>query len=322
MSGREALLKLAGALALSSMSVQALCSPLPVRDQNPLLAGFDLPPALPAQIPESSHWLFDATFAWSNSATLQSNASESLVVDAETRELRLTLGRSFGDGYALRLELPYRQTTGGSLDGFIDDWHDFFGMPEGSRPKLPQDSLHIGYERDGRLLIDARSSRSGIGDVSLQFGKQLGATPATAWLAVKLPTGDGDDFTGSGGVDITAAIAFEKAFGDRYSAFAQAAGTWLGEGDRMTSLQEDVAWSASAGLSARAFQDLTLTVQLDAHTAVFESDEDFLGDAVMLTIGGSYRLSGWKLAFAVTEDIAVDTSPDVVFLFQLARSIR
>ncbi len=319
MSGRTALSS-AGVLALAAVSTHSLASPLPVRDQNPLLAGFDIPAALPARLPESDRWQFDAAFAWGNSAAVQSNAAEQLIVDAETRELRLAVGRSFGDGFAWRLELPYRQTTGGSLDGFIDSWHDFFGMPEGARPRLPQDDLHIAYARDGRTLLDARSARSGIGDISLRLGKRLGAAPVTSWVAVKLPTGDADDFTGSGAVDVTAAVAFERAFADRYSVFAQAAGTWLGEGNRMRSLQNDFAWSGSAGLSARAFQDLTLTVQLDAHTAIFSSSQNFLGDAVMLSLGGSYRFTDWELAFAVTEDIAVDTSPDVVFVLRLQRS--
>ena len=33
----------------------------------------------------------------------------------------------------------------GTLDGFIDDWHDFFGLPEGTRPVLPRDQLNIAY---------------------------------------------------------------------------------------------------------------------------------------------------------------------------------
>jgi hypothetical protein len=145
----------------------------------------------------------------------------------------------------------------------------------------------------------------------------------TAWLAVKLPTGDADAFTGSGSVDATAALAAEHAFGGRYAVFAQAAGTWLSDGDRMASQQENVAWSALAGISARTSENLTLALQVDAHTAVFDSDEDFLGDAVMLTIGGTYRIGdSWDLSFAVTEDVAVETASDVVFLFQLKQSTR
>jgi hypothetical protein len=305
---------------LSILGLPALAAPLDVRDQNPLLAGFDIPAALPARLPEANAWSFDASFSWGSSAIIQSSARETLTVDAETRELRMAFGRTFANGYALQLELPYRNTGAGSLDSFIDGWHDFFGLPEGARPALPRDSLRIAYEREERLLIDERSSHSGIGDVALRVGKQLGSMGMTAWLGVKLPTGDADDWTGSGSVDVTAALAAEHELSDRFSVFAQAAASWLSDGDRLASQQEQIVWSGVAGITARAFTRLTLTAQIDAHTAVFDSNEDFLGDAVMLTIGGGYRIGDrWNVSFAVTEDIAVETASDVVFLFQIKR---
>ena len=62
--------------------------------------------------------------------------------------------------------------------------------------------------------------------------------------------------------------------------------------------------------------------QLDAHSAVFDEAElDFLGDALVLTFGGDYSFeSGWRLDVAVSEDIAVESTSDVVFLFGLRRS--
>lgn len=307
-------------VALGLLSLPLVASPLPVRDQNPLLAGFDLPGALPATLSEHAGWAFESSFLWGNSAIVQANPREALIVDAETRELRLTLRRSFAKGYGLQLELPIREVTAGTLDSFIDGWHDFFGLPEGARPALPRDQLHVFYQRDGFTRLDARSSRSGIGDVSLRLGKQFGERPIAAWVSLKLPTGDGDDFTGSGSVDASVALAATHAFGDRYGVFGQLAGVWLGNADRLRDQQEDVAWSALVGISARATENLTLTAQVDAHSALYRSDEHFLGDAVLLTLGGSYRVTRhWDAGFAVTEDIAVESAPDVTFVFQVQR---
>ena len=77
-----------------------------------------------------------------------------------------------------------------------------------------------------------------------------------------------------------------------------------------------------AGIGWRAWRGLELKAQLDAHTAVFdETDVDFLGDALVLTVGGDYRFaSGWQLDIAVSEDIAVESASDVVFVFGLRRS--
>lgn len=320
---RGAFVRLIGAPALCLSGSFALATSLPVRDQNPLLAGFELPSALPTQLPESQTWSFDTSFAWANSALVQAGARERIVIDAETRELRFAVARTFDSDYTLRMELPLRQTSGGVLDGFIDEWHEFFGLPEGARPTFARDELRILYERDGTVLIDERSRQSGIGDVSIQLGKKLSDGPLTGWIGIKLPTGDADRLTGSGSVDAMAALAFEHRFGDRYRVFAQAAGSWLGEGDRMTAQQEDFAWSGSAGISARTVGNLRLTVQVDAHTRVFDSDEDFLGESILLTIGGSYSIgNAWDLSFAVAEDIAVESAPDVTFIFQLKRAAR
>lgn len=323
---RSSLSPLLSVIALCLPSTQALAAPLAVRDQNPLLSGFDLPGPLPATLHPTRAWTLDASFAWGSSALIQTTARESLIVDAETREVRFSIGRTFAKGYALQIELPYRHTSAGRLDSFIDGWHDFFSLPEGARPALPRDSLRITYERDGRRSIDERSSQSGLGDVALRVGKHLspraGTAPVTAWLGIKLPTGDADALTGSGSIDVSAALAGEYSFGDRYTLYAQAAGTLLGDGDRLRAQQKDIAWSALVGIDARVFQRLTLAAQFDAHTAVFDSATDFLGDAVTLTLGGAYRISSaWELSFAVTEDIAVDTAPDVVFLLQLKRAV-
>jgi hypothetical protein len=79
-----------------------------------------------------------------------------------------------------------------------------------------------------------------------------------------------------------------------------------------------------AGIGWRAWRGLELKAQLDAHTAVFdETGVDFLGDALVLTVGGDYRFaSGWQLDIAVSEDIAVESASDVVFVFGLRRSWR
>ena len=78
-----------------------------------------------------------------------------------------------------------------------------------------------------------------------------------------------------------------------------------------------------AGLGVNVWRGLELKLQFDAHSAVFDNTAlDFLGEAVILTVGGMYRFeSGWILDAAVSEDIAVDASPDVVFVVGLRRAL-
>jgi hypothetical protein len=306
-------------------AITCLADPLPVSDQNPLLSGFAIPATLPTRLNPPGAWSFQTTFSWASNAIVQSSTNESLVVDAETKELRLVAQRGLGRELVLRVELPYRHTSGGSLDGFIDRWHDTFGLPEGARPTLPDDALRLLYVRDGAVLLDSRSTTQGVGDASVEVGRSLMSndrSAVSAWLGLKLPTGDADDFTGSGSVDITLALAAEHRFGDRWQVFGQLAGTWLSEGDRLVRQQRDWVAAATAGISARTIGKLVLTAQIDAHTAVYDTNElDFLNDAVVLSVGGSYRFdSDWEIAVGVSEDIEVESAPDVVFLFDIKKT--
>jgi len=307
------------------LPVAAWASPFPTRDQNPLLAGFGIPMPLPVDIAPKGEWNAAADFNWGSSAIVQTTADETLMVDAETRELRLTVGHSFADRWTLQLQLPYRYTGGGSLDSSIDNWHDFFGLSEGQRPLLPHDQMHVAYERHGILAFDTDSSSQGIGDASADLGYQWITTTKTsvaAWFSLKVPTGDAEKFNGSGATDIALSLAGERRFANIWSAFGQVSATYLGDGDLMTDQQRSVVWSAVAGAGVDVWRALQLKLQLEAHTAAFDdTDLDYLGDAAILTFGGAWKFkSGWMLDFGISEDIVVDASPDVVVVMGVRRA--
>ena len=280
---------------------------------------------MPARL-SGETWTLAADLNWASVSLVQRAGSEQLIVDAETREARVTIGRSWSSGFAAQVQIPYRYTGGGVLDSAIDSWHELFGLPQGSRAFSPQDRVRIAYASGNTVFFDVQSSQAGLADISLDFGRSLtstAATAATAWLSIKLPSGDADRFTGSGATDVSLAIAAEQRLGENWSAFGQAGVAWLGEGERLPDQQRDFGWSALAGIGWRAWRGLELKAQLDAHSAVFdEADLDFLGDAFVLTVGGDYRFaSGWQLDVAVSEDIAVESASDVVFVFGLKKAL-
>jgi hypothetical protein len=311
-------------IALLLVPLLAQADPFPARDLNPLLSGYGLPAALPARV-SGETWSFAADFNWASTSLAQRAGAEQLIVDAEIRELRATIGRSWPNGFAAQLEIPYRYTGGGVLDAAIDSWHDAFGLPEGERAAMPQDRVRIAYARGSTVLLDMQSSTEGLGDIALDVGRSLYSSTsgaAAVWLSIKLPTGDADRLTGSGATDVSLAIAGEHRLGETWAVFGQAGVTYLGNGARFAEQQQDVLWSGLAGIGWRVWRGLELKAQVDAHTTVFdEAYVDFLGDAVVLTFGGDYRFaSGWQLDLAVSEDIAVESASDVVFVLGLRRS--
>lgn len=308
-------------ILLSALSCEAVhAEPFATRDQNPLLTGFALPAPLAAEITSLPTW--DAQFNWGNSAIVQGSASEHLIVDAETKELRLVLAHAWSDKWAARIQLPYRELSAGSLDSFIDDWHDWFGLPKGVRPEQPHNRLLIAYSHNGKQL-HIQDQSSGIADAMIDVGYQLRASEQTKlmlWSNIKLPTGDADNLTGSGAFDESVAASIEQRLGARWTLFAQAAGTHLGKGDLLPSQQKNFVASGTAALSFAWTAATELTAQFDAHSAAFDSDLKFLGPAQILTLGGAHRFtSGFRLELGVSEDIAVDASPDVVFVVRVSQ---
>ena len=172
-------------------------------NQHVLMQVQGLPELGRALAPEEGQagWALDLD--WTSEYTADSSGaagmpgSEAIVLDAETVNLGLRGSVRLG-GWLLEADVPYITHSGGGLDGFIDDWHDFTGLPTGGREQAPRDRLLIRYERDGQAVIDLQQATGGLGDIQLGVARPVGQTVVR--MAVKLPTGDADKLTGSGGL--------------------------------------------------------------------------------------------------------------------------
>jgi hypothetical protein len=176
-------------------------------------------------------------------------------------------------------------------------------------------------------LLSIDESTSGIGDMPIALGYQLHATDSSAlstWLTVKAPTGSADDLTGSGAVDVAATLAGQTQLNERWQLFGQASVAWLGEGDLLPELQESFAWTLMGGLTWNAWRALDVTAQVEANSRLYDGlDSELDGDAIVLTLGGSWRTEGgWRYDVGVSEDLQAGASPDIVFIFAVARAYR
>ncbi|MBS0376687.1 MAG: DUF3187 family protein [Proteobacteria bacterium] len=289
---------------------------LPVRDQNPLVRGAYLP--LPAALgaPADGTLALAANVQWSNTVNLAATPAESMTVDEETVETDLSLAGGLR-GWTWRATLPVIHRGAGVLDGFIDGWHRFFGLPRGDRPSRPRNAYAIDYQRAGLPAVDAPAGTA-LGDLALEAGHALLAGSAgrlEGWVGLEAPTGSRRDLTGDGALDAAAWLAGEARLGGGFTLAARGGASLVG-GDAATGLPlaRRVAFGA-LGLQYAATDRLGLVVQLDAHGALARGSAiNFLGRAVELTLGGRYRLAGGATFEAgVVEDIEVDHSPDVTF---------
>lgn len=307
---------------LVAMGGQA--APFPTRDQNPLLAAFGSGMPLPTELAGTGETRIDTVLNWSNTANSRPSGNEAILVDLESREVRIAIERRVSERIALRMQIPYRQLNAGVLDSFIDGWHDVFGLPEGARVFLPRDEFRLAWFRDGRALLDLREPVSGLGDVSLEAGYQWVTSHETAisvWATAEAPTGSRTKFLGNGEWDLGLSLNGRHALGSRSAVHWQVGGTRLGAGGPLAPWQKEWVAYLSGSIEYGVWRGLFLKAQVDAHTAAYESQADLLGSAVILTVGGDYRFaSGWLLDIGISEDVEVAASPDVNFCFALRKS--
>jgi hypothetical protein len=303
-------------LALAAFATPAAADePLRVRDQNPLIRGIYLPlPAPTGAVAEG--WQVTTGVQWTNTVNIDVAPDEQLFVDAESVELDLGVTRSAGE-WRLRAGLPLVWRGAGTLDGFIDSWHDLFGLPDGNRPQVPRNQYDVRYSRAGRGTVVVADGTA-IGDLHLEAGRVLAASERgelVGWVGAELPTGSESKSTGNGGVDVSGWFSGRVALGDRVDLSGQA-GIVAPGGDGPVPAA-DVAGFGTLALGWRFGDAFTAIVQLDAHSSLADDTSlEFLEEAIVLTLGGRIRMqSGAAFEAGVSEDVLVDHSPDVVFRF-------
>ena len=165
------------ALLLCAAAQNAYPAGFATRDLNPILQSIFLPTLVP--VGEKDGWRMDHSLYITNTMQAEDSGGESLVIDVANYRYELSLaGRQ--DLWIGRIAIPLVANSAGELDALIEDWHDFFGFPQGKRDEFPRDQLAIEYSRDGAILYSQTESASGIGDLSLALGYQV--TDQTAWF--------------------------------------------------------------------------------------------------------------------------------------------
>jgi hypothetical protein len=82
--------------------------------------------------------------------------SEQLIIDGETTTIALSIRRRVHERLELGIDVPYVQHSGGTLDGFIKDWHSMLGLSNFRRDG-PNDQLRHAYISDGETLFSLDS---------------------------------------------------------------------------------------------------------------------------------------------------------------------
>lgn len=301
-------------------------TPFAVRNLSPPALVHGLTSAEPARLNLPGQVSVRLGFDLANSASLSQTDTEKIRMDGETTVMTIGMRYGLTDRLQIGFDLPWISHSEGSLDSFIQNWHDFFGLPNGDRDNLPDDNLNYSYEggHGDSFLLDRQTS--GLADIKMFLAWQwLAENDLAVSLhgALKAPTGEADDLTGSGAWDAALALSAQRDFagarGD-ISIWGGLGANWLGEGDLVADRGEDWAASGWTGIGWGPLDWLAFKLQADAHSALYDSKLAQLGDpALILTMGGTLALGQrTTLDMGVGEDLAVSASPDVTFHLGLA----
>lgn len=289
-------------------------------DQGPLVQIFGLPALGPARVVPRQVTEIGISLAVANNFSFGETSNETANLDGETWRTTLLARRGFAHGIELGIELPSVRHGGGSLDSFVENWHELFGLPQNNRDVAPADRLEYHYERNGVVTLDLTEPVSGVGDLRLTAAYQLVA-PFPGDLAlrasVKLPTGDSAKLLGSGGTDL--AVWLSAGCGahcqGRWGWYGGGGLMFIDQGEVLAAQQNHLVGFGSGGLAYRLAPAATLKVQFDGHTDFFRQTElPQIGAAsIQVVMGGTVLLSErYALDLSVSEELVHNTASDVV----------
>jgi len=246
-------------------------------------------------------------------------AVECITLDGETQRLVTDYRVGLGGGWDFSLRVPLLDRDGGFLDGSIEQWHGWFGLPNGGREAAARDQFRYRYERAGAVLLDETAGDTGLGDVSLGLGLAFGDGAALRAL-VKLPTGDGPALSGGntgGAAWLDLALPVPAGWDGYFSA-----GYSRNErGDVLTALQNQEVLFGGIGLLAPITREVRLLMQLNANGRLYEGGElsPLARHGLPLTLGLQFRTSRQgRFDIGFQEDPSVNGSPDFAFYVSLA----
>ncbi len=255
-------------------------------------------------------------------ATLGANAGTEYVLDGATHQLDIEYARALTDHWHVAARLPVIKHDQGFLDNLIDNWHDWFGLPNGVRDQLPTDALNFSIAAADVSLAALADNQTSVGDAELQLWRTYKADEQTSFaigLLAMLPTGDEQKFSGIGRAVGGLALAYQKQrFGgsERWSVGTQISARYLNSDPWQAIAVEPWVTQLAGHVSYRATSRVSLFGRLRlASSPVDLPLRPFDHGALALDLGLNLKLGGAVMYLGFAEDLRVNTEPDVVFRF-------
>ena len=302
-------------LLASTHPVAATTIGLATRDQSPMLQAYYLPAM---RFSSQPGWQYSHSLFITNTYQTESINNETLVIDVENYRYDFTIAYQQND-WRLSTTIPLIFNQGGSLDGLIENWHNFFGLPKGGRNSNPDDQLNIEYTKNGQTLFLQNQADNDIGDIELSLSYQLtsdGKKSSELSLGIELPTGSAETNSGNEATDIAIWLSHKRAATVLTNLYGLIGYSRLGEGGQLSEQLNSGTWVAQLGAEHAFTPNITGILQFDMHSALIkDSALKAFGNSLQMQVGLQFNnlIKNHNLDLFFSEDILPGSAPDITF---------
>lgn len=298
--------------------------PLTLRNQNPIYLEFlNLQPGRAVAISKGVYEI-RIDNAYSNIYEEGYGPNNSLLLDMELLRTALCFNAGIYDGMEAGIEIPFLRLDSGFLDGFIQKYHNIFGLPNSGREHVPNNSFTYRFSENGAPIYQIGEQAFNLGDVTLDFKHNFinegRLVPAVAWqFYFKIPTGARSKGLGSGDPDFGFTALLEKSH-KRWHGYLNLGYFVNGGHKQLEKYINDVYFTFVLGGELSVSRPVSVVAQVTGGTPLLKGADFIQWDSfpmdLQLGVKGEHPLKGakrritWQAAF--TEDINPD-GPSIDF---------
>ena len=302
---------------------QLLAAPvgLNTRDQNPMFQAYYLP-AIDLNLQQG--WQVSHSAYITNAFQDNKQGNETLIIDVENYRYDFSIAYQ-KDNWRLATTLPLIFNDDGVFDGAIEDWHNFFGLPQGGRTSRPHNRFAINYTRNGQALFNQSQATNDIGDIAVSLSYTLENSAkniSTISIAIDVPTGSVANMSGNEAIDVALWLSRASLLSRRSTFYGLFGISLPGKGGQLEALQTSLVWVGQVGFEHQIFPDWNAVLQFDAHSAFIDNSQlRALGNSFQVQIGLRVKqlFEDHDIELFFSEDILVGSAPDITIGFRLYR---
>ncbi|MBD3293841.1 MAG: DUF3187 family protein [Armatimonadia bacterium] len=297
---------------------EVFAGPIPHRSMMPLSLIFPGPLPDDARVLERAENRLSWNTSYASILVKEQKAGELISVDGEFLRTSLLWERGVGSRVQVGLEIPFLYYMSGFLDAFVENFHDFFGFPQGDRDKYPRNHFDATYQQNNRTFFESSEDKFGLADIPLYCKVGLvdpeeGGFGLAARGLLELPAGSEDKGFGSGKLDGGAGLLAQAAFTPSLAAYLNVDHTWRSDPDAFRGVEAANVTHGSLALEKALSPVFSLVAQTDYQTRPLTGADlhEFKRPKWNASLGFGWRTGrDTMLKFYFTEGITTHTTAD------------